>query len=1054
MLAASVPVTNGKYNATTAGIYDAINFSDRIKNIKASNGAIVTVSKGDTVISGVDDGSGLGDYSIYAKGGSITIEGNLDAKGGYGDPTDLSVFFNNDKAVGYSIVVAEGIESNITLKGQSNTITSQSNVYRSKSGESILYSNNGKIEITGDETNLITLLRYTFSPGSRLITAQGATGLIKISNGKGVENSSLLIGISNSNARLIQANAGGSIVLDRVDLDGIANNNGRIMLAIGDSSYADENQSKIKFLGGDFNQGTAAASIGKTVQFGATALEANKFGKIEAVGYENGHLNIKVGGLDEVGILSVGGGIVDVNTFVINNNFIDNGFVTKINTDGARDRQHGIVSGSLATNTTNADNSKRYGAGYAGSRVNIYGTTDIDVKGANSYGLKVAGDDAQINMYALEGQSVRSTLKSDGTAVRFTAANGYAFDKNNVQGNIIGGQIVHLENIDISNNGMQKATDNHGIYTGHLIQVGSHGKDYTVDGQLTTIINVADAVKGAKLELFNSTSTASDANDRDLIYVTYGGGTPQNPTLVASDIAFNASHNTVLNGAMFTDYTLDSSSEASKLNLSLDSNSIWNITRDASDNNTWDGETVSGNFVTDLRIENSQIHFKHLDWTNDTELAEAQKNENFKNLYVANNYTSNNGLLEMNVVLGDDDSATDKLIVGGNTSGETYVNFNNIGGLGDQTNTGIKVVEVLGVSDGEFIKNNVVVAGLYEYSLVRGGSDGNMKDFYLTSKLQDKNVYRPEVGSYLGNMTLANMMFDLRLYDRETHLQHLNNEDEAPNLWMINSYSRFNQSFSDHDLRGKGNLYNIRIGTDLRNDFNEKGEQNLIGIMASYGNGSQTTNNKLIGRSSKGSVNGFTIGVYSSWFENVKDRSGWYVDSWAQYGWFDNEINGAGLEKESYDSEGWALSAEVGKTINYKKTDNKTYYWQPKAQVSYSKIKSGTHTESNGTEIAFGNSDAFHTRVGLRWLSEQNQAFERKDSCFAEVNWLYNSKDYVIYSLGDSVSTKGNKHLGELRVGYEKEISKDLLLGLNASGRFGSHNYRSYQGMVTVEYSF
>lgn len=67
VLAASVPVTNGKYNATTAGIYDAINFSDRIKNIKASNGAIVTVSKGDTVISGVDDGSVLGIIQFMRK---------------------------------------------------------------------------------------------------------------------------------------------------------------------------------------------------------------------------------------------------------------------------------------------------------------------------------------------------------------------------------------------------------------------------------------------------------------------------------------------------------------------------------------------------------------------------------------------------------------------------------------------------------------------------------------------------------------------------------------------------------------------------------------------------------------------------------------------------------------------------------------------------------------------------------------------------------------------------------------------------------------------------
>lgn len=48
------------------------------------------------------------------------------------------------------------------------------------------------------------------------------------------------------------------------------------------------------------------------------------------------------------------------------------------------------------------------------------------------------------------------------------------------------------------------------------------------------------------------------------------------------------------------------------------------------------------------------------------------------------------------------DSATDKMIVGGDTSGTTYINFKNIGGSGAQTAQGIKVIEVLGNSDGKF----------------------------------------------------------------------------------------------------------------------------------------------------------------------------------------------------------------------------------------------------------------------------------------------------------------------------------------------------------------
>lgn len=303
-------------------------------------------------------------------------------------------------------------------------------------------------------------------------------------------------------------------------------------------------------------------------------------------------------------------------------------------------------------------------------------------------------------------------------------------------------------------------------------------------------------------------------------------------------------------------------------------------------------------------------------------------------------------------------------------------------------------------------------------------------------------------------MALAGSMFDLRLYDRETHLQHQNNQEDGPNIWIINSYTRTKQDFSNDQIHGNANLYKLRMGTDLYNEVSNKGEQQLFGIMAAYGNGSQTTSASFANRDSKGSVDGFLLGVYGSWFENAHDRSGWYADTWFQYGWFDNEVNGAGLSKESYDTNGWGLSAEIGKSINYKETDRRTYSWQPKLQLTYTKLNNDTYTENNGSTIAFGNEANLQTRLGLRWLSEQNTASTKKDSFFAEVNWLHNSNNYTISSLGDSISQDGNKNLGELRLGYEKEFNKDWVISADLSGRFGSNSYSSFQGMLSLEYLF
>lgn len=70
---------------------------------------------------------------------------------------------------------------------------------------------------------------------------------------------------------------------------------------------------------------------------------------------------------------------------------------------------------------------------------------------------------------------------------------------------------------------------------------------------------------------------------------------------------------------------------------------------------------------------------------------------------------------------GDDNSASDKLVVKGNTSGITSVRVTNAGGSGAQTLNGIKVIHVDGQSDGTFIQAGRIVAGAYDYSLVRGG---------------------------------------------------------------------------------------------------------------------------------------------------------------------------------------------------------------------------------------------------------------------------------------------------------------------------------------------
>ena len=110
-------------------------------------------------------------------------------------------------------------------------------------------------------------------------------------------------------------------------------------------------------------------------------------------------------------------------------------------------------------------------------------------------------------------------------------------------------------------------------------------------------------------------------------------------------------------------------------------------------------------------------------------------------LTVYSNYVGNNGQLWLQTVLGDENSATDKLIVSdGTISGHTQMTVSNLGGLGGLTqNSGIEVVQALNgatSSTDAFALKGSVSAGAYEYLLFKGGvTAGTENNWYLRSSV-------------------------------------------------------------------------------------------------------------------------------------------------------------------------------------------------------------------------------------------------------------------------------------------------------------------------------
>jgi len=444
-------------------------------------------------------------------------------------------------------------------------------------------------------------------------------------------------------------------------------------------------------------------------------------------------------------------------------------------------------------------------------------------------------------------------------------------------------------------------------------------------------------------------------------------------------------------------------------------------------------------------------------------------------LLVKGDYTGNDGHIRFNTALGDDNSVTDKMVVTGDTSGKTGVSVSNAGGTGAQTLNGIELIHVDGASNGEFNQEGRIVAGAYDYTLARG-KDGNSGNWYLTSKQNgenpdpdpkpDENTERPEGGSYIANLAAANNLFVTRLHDRLGETQYidaLTGEQKVTSMWMRQVGGHNNWRDAAGQLKTQSNRYVMQMGGDVAQWSTDGLDRWHLGLMAGYGNNHSSTKSNISGYSSKGSVDGYSTGIYGTWYANDAEKTGTYLDSWLQYSWFNNHVNGEQIASESYKSRGITASVEVGQTIKLNEFkgslgSTNTWYVQPQAQAVWMGIKAKNHTEANGTRVSSDGDGNLMTRLGVRTYLKGHHASDegktREFQPFIEANWIHNTKDFTATMNGVAVKQDGARNLGEVKVGVEGQLNPRLNLWGNIGVQVGDKGYNDSAAMVGVKVNF
>ena len=421
----------------------------------------------------------------------------------------------------------------------------------------------------------------------------------------------------------------------------------------------------------------------------------------------------------------------------------------------------------------------------------------------------------------------------------------------------------------------------------------------------------------------------------------------------------------------------------------------------------------------------------------------------------------------INTRLGNDSSLTDRLIINGNTSGESKVLVTNDAGLGAKTNLGIPIILVSGQSDACFTLGAPVQVGSFDYFLSKVNKNWHLvsagkingcepvivpdnDDSQEAAKpaetvLENKattqpntanrtlapQVLRPAVAGYL---QAAQSHFDqtsLILAGYEQRQPHLSRSNDIWGRIVANQAKHQNTQFSYQQAN-----QSIQFGKDI--SFSENvnkpdTETQRFGINASLGE--QTTDYFDKNRAftdfgtftGVSSTNTYMLGTYYSQVNEKKQ----YFDLQAQLIANSTRFTDVYTGQANQKGKGMALSAEVGQEYDWL---NSNWAITPQAQIIYQNINYQGFADAI-SEVTKQNAESLRMRLGLGFKSSTSGAKNNSTRWNASAHiWqeLLNNPSRTIAGTALSVANQ-QKPWAELAVGIEHDLNETSQLSAQIS---------------------
>ena len=367
------------------------------------------------------------------------------------------------------------------------------------------------------------------------------------------------------------------------------------------------------------------------------------------------------------------------------------------------------------------------------------------------------------------------------------------------------------------------------------------------------------------------------------------------------------------------------------------------------------------------------------------------------NTLTTTNYVGQNAVVNMNTVLGGDNSPTDRIVInGGQASGRSTLNVTNVGGLGQATpGNGILLVDAqrgATTTADAFALGGRAIAGPYEYALYRGGRDGATPEaWYLRSQYNGPDTngidggegdnggdpdtgpgpgpdprpdYRREISDYTA---LSSMMVNYgratlgTLHERMGEQADLT-ADQSNGVWarVIGQDGKWNARRGGLFNEGPSfddNFVALQAGGDLVHERFADGSRNRAGLYATIGHSNGSVTHYDGSRAGTNKFDAYTFGGYWTHY----GAKNWYLDAVMQGTWYTARSGSGQLADLKTDAFGFAASLEAGYPIQLRD------HWiiEPQAQLVYQGVTADEASDPVAT-VRFGTANSLAGRAGAR----------------------------------------------------------------------------------------